>query len=88
MDPVLLGLGREALVLALWVSLPPLAAALLVGLLVGALQAATQIQDPGVAVVPRLCAVLGALALAAPWIGAQVARFALACLDQLPRVSS
>ncbi len=49
-DPVLLGLGREALVLALWVSLPPLGAALLVGLVVGALQAATQIQDPGVAV--------------------------------------
>lgn len=84
MDPVLLGLGREALVLALWVSLPPLGAAFLVGLLVGALQAATQIQDPGVAVVPRLCAVLGALVVAAPWIGAQVVRFALACLGQVP----
>jgi type III secretory pathway component EscS len=82
MDPVLVGLGREALVLALWVSLPPLGAALLVGLLVGALQAATQIQDPGVAVVPRLCAVIGALAVASPWIAAEVVRFATACLEQ------
>ncbi len=32
MDPALLGLGREALLLALWISAPPLAAALLVGL--------------------------------------------------------
>ncbi len=87
MDPVLVGLGREALVLALWVSVPPLGAALVVGLLVGALQAATQIQDPGVGVVPRLCAVLGALVVSAPWIGAQVARFALACLERLPWVS-
>jgi flagellar biosynthesis protein FliQ len=87
MNPVLLGLGREALLVALLVSAPPLGAALLVGLLVGALQAATQIQDPGVAVVPRLCAVLGALAVAGPWIGARVARFALECLAQLPGIS-
>ncbi len=87
MDPVLLGLGREALALALWVSAPPLAAALLVGLVVGALQAATQLQEPSLAVVPRLCAVVGALVLAAPWIGAQVVRFALACLERLPGVS-
>ncbi len=83
MDPVLVSLGHEALLLALWVSLPPLGAALLVGLVVGALQAATQIQDPGVAVVPRLCAVIGALAIASPWIAAQVVRFAAACLEQV-----
>lgn len=87
MDPVLLGLGREALVLALLVSVPPLAAALLVGIVVGALQAATQIQDPGVPVVPRLCAVLGALAVAGPWIGARLVRFALECLALVPGIS-
>ncbi len=87
MDPVLLGLGREALVLALLVSAPPLAAALLVGLVVGGLQAATQIQDPGVAVVPRLCAVLGALAVAGPWIGARLVRFAAECLAHLAGIS-
>ena len=87
MDPVLLGLGREALLLALLVSAPPLGAALLVGLLVGVFQAATQIQDPGIGVVPRLCAVLGALAFAGPWIGARVVRFAVECMAHLPGVS-
>jgi type III secretory pathway component EscS len=87
MDPVLLGLGREALLLALLVSAPPLGAALLVGLVVGALQAATQVQDPSVGVVPRLCAVLGALAVAGPWIGARVVRFAAECMAHLPGIS-
>ncbi len=83
MDPTLLGLGREALLVALLLSAPPLAAALLVGLVVGALQAATQLQDPSVGVVPRLCGVLGALAIAAPWIAAHAVRFAGACLSHM-----
>jgi flagellar biosynthesis protein FliQ len=79
-DPALLRIGREALLLVALVSAPPLLAALLVGLVVGVLQAATQVQDPSVAVVPRLAAVLAALAVAAPWIGARVARFAVQCI--------
>jgi type III secretion protein S len=87
MDPALLALGREALVVSLLVSAPPLLAALAVGLVTGVLQAATQVQEPSVAVVPRLAAVLGALAIAAPWIGARVVRFAAACFELLPRIA-
>lgn len=87
MDPALLHVGREALIVALLVSAPPLGAALLVGTAVGVLQAATQVQEPSVGVVPRLAAVLGALALAAPWIGAHVARFAAECFDLVARVA-
>jgi len=86
-DPTLLWLGREALLVSLLVSAPPLLAALAVGLVTGVLQAATQVQEPTVAVVPRLAAVLGALALAAPWIGARVVHFAAACLELLPRIA-
>ncbi len=87
MDPALLHLAREALLVALLASAPPLAAALLVGLVTGVLQAATQVQEPALGVVPRLAAVLGALAIYAPWIGARVVRFAAACLDLVPRIS-
>ena len=87
MDPVLLHVGREALLVALLVSVPPLGAALLVGAATGVLQAATQVQEPSVGVVPRLAAVLAALALTAPWIGARVARFAAECLELVLRVS-
>ena len=87
MDPVLLHVGREALLVALLVSAPPLGAALVVGAVTGVFQAATQVQEQSVGVVPRLAAVLGALALTAPWIGARVVRFAAACLDLVPRVA-
>jgi type III secretion protein S len=87
MDPVLLHVGREALLVALLVSVPPLGAALLVGAVTGVFQAATQIQEPSIGVVPRLAAVLGALAVTAPWIGARVARFASECLELAVRVS-
>lgn len=86
-DPTLLSLGREAIVLALLLSGPPLGAALLVGLLTGVAQAATQVQEPSLGVVPRLVAVLGALAVAAPWIGARLLRFAGDCLALVPRIA-
>jgi type III secretion HrpO family protein len=87
MDPALLHVGREALLLALLVSAPPLGAALVVGAATGVLQAATQVQEQSLGVVPRLVAVLGALAVAAPWIGAQVVRFAAQCLDLAGRIA-
>lgn len=80
MDPLLLHVVREALAVVLLVSAPPIGAALAVGLVTGVLQAATQVQDPAVGVVPRLVAVLGALAVAAPWIAARVLRLAEECL--------
>ena len=87
MDPVLLHVGREAILLVLLVSAPPLLAALAVGLVTGVLQAATQVQEQSVGVVPRLAAVFGALAVAAPWIGARVVRFAASCLELVPRIA-
>ncbi len=87
MEPALLHVGREAILVALLVSAPPLGAALLVGAVTGVLQAATQVQEQSIGVVPRLAAVLGALALAAPWIGARVVRFAAECIELLPRVA-
>ena len=87
MDPALLHVAREALLVALLVSAPPLAAALAVGAVTGVLQAATQVQEPSLGVVPRLVAVLVALGVTAPWIGARVARFAAECLELSLRVA-
>jgi flagellar biosynthesis protein FliQ len=87
MESTLLAVGREAVLLVLLVSAPPLLAALAAGLITGVLQAATQVQDPAVGVVPRLAAVFVALGVAGPWIGARLTRFAAQCLDLLPRVT-
>ena len=87
MESTLIALGREAVLLVLLVSAPPLLAALAVGLVTGVVQAATQVQDPALGVVPRLAAVLVALGLAGPWIGARLTRFAAQCLELLTRVA-
>jgi flagellar biosynthesis protein FliQ len=81
MDPTILAAGREAVLVALSISAPPLAAALLVGLVAGALQAVTQVQDHALGAVPRLLTVLAVVGLAAPWMAGQVVRFGQACID-------
>jgi type III secretory pathway component EscS len=68
--------AQQALVLATLVSLPVIGVAALVGLLVAAIQAASQIQDPTIAHLPRVLAVTGALVVLGPWIGMQIAAFA------------
>jgi type III secretion HrpO family protein len=64
------------LLLSVTLALPIVAVAAVVGLVVAALQAATQIQDPTLAHLPRLVAVTVALVLAGPWIGREIASFA------------
>ena len=77
---------REGLILVLLVSAPALLASLVVGLVVSVLQAATQIQDPAVAYVPKLVAVLLVLLVSGPLLGAQVVRFAQALLLAIPTI--
>jgi flagellar biosynthetic protein FliQ len=68
--------AQEALMLTILISLPIVAVAALVGLIVAAFQAASQIQDATLAHLPRLMAVIAALALLGPWMGHEVASFA------------
>lgn len=82
----LLLLGREALLLMVLASLPPIAASLLVGTLMSLVQAATQVQESTLSVVPKLCATVLSLVIAGPWIGAQLTRFFAQLLSTLPQV--
>ncbi len=77
---------REGMLLVLLVSAPALLASLVVGLVVGALQSATQIQDPSIAFVPKVVAVAAVLLVSGPLLGAHVVRFAQALLALIPMV--
>ncbi len=72
----LLEQAQNALLLSLAVVLPVLAIAAVVGLVVAAFQAASQIQDPTIAHLPRLLAVVVALVVLGPWMGSQIGAFA------------
>jgi len=84
----LITLAREALLLMVLASTPPIIASLIVGFVMSLLQATTQIQDSTLSVVPKLCAAVLALVIAGPWIGQQLARFATQLLLVLPEVAS
>ena len=69
---VLLALGREALLLMVLASLPPIGASLVVGFLMSLFQATTQLQESTLTVVPKLCAAVLALVVVkaltdSPW---------------------
>ena len=68
--------AQNALMLSIAVALPVLLVAAVVGLIVAAFQAASQIQDPTIAHLPRLLAVIGALVILGPWMGSQIGTFA------------
>lgn len=76
----LLELARQALWLVLVVAAPVVLVALGVGFLVSLLQAASQLQEFTLSFVPKILAVLLALAVAGPWMGEQLVRFARAAL--------
>ena len=73
----LTSLGQQALLLSVAVALPVVGAAALIGLVVSVLQAATQIQDHTLGHLPRLLVVVSVLVATGPWIGSQIAEFAL-----------
>lgn len=86
MSDTILRVAQEGLLLALVCSAPPVLAALVVGLLVGVLQAATQIQEQTIGLVPKIAAVAVALVVAGPWIGAQLLRFTQAVMALIAQV--
>jgi flagellar biosynthetic protein FliQ len=69
-------IGREALALALWLSLPILGAALVAAVLTSLFQAYTRISEPAITQLARIIAVLLVAVVAAPWLAGRVAGFA------------
>jgi flagellar biosynthetic protein FliQ len=72
----LISLAQRALLLSVWISIPVLGVAALVGLLIAVVQAATQVQDAALSHLPKFLAVSLALVLAGPWMGRQLVAFA------------
>jgi type III secretion HrpO family protein len=68
--------AQWALWLVVLLSLPVLGVAALVGFVVAAFQAASQIQDPTISHLPRLIVVVAALAIVGPWMGHAIGEFA------------
>lgn len=70
---------KQALLLVLWLSLPAVLVASVVGLAIAFLQAITQVQDQTISFGVKLLAVIVAIALTSTWLGRELMNFA----DQL-----
>lgn len=85
-EEYILNVARQALFLVLVVSAPLILVSVVVGLLFGVIQAATQIQEHTLSFVPKLVAVAIVLALTASWMGGQLLRFTTALWTAIPQM--
>lgn len=85
MDPQdAIDLGREAVMITLLLCSPVLAAGMIVGLVIGLLQAVTQIQEQTVAFVPKLIAMIVVLSLTLPWLINQMVEYSQDLINRIP----
>ena len=83
----LLSILGKALYLTLWLSLPPIVVASVVGTLFSLFQALTQIQEQTLSFAVKLVAVMATLALTARWVGGELYNYTLHVLDAIPTVT-
>jgi flagellar biosynthetic protein FliQ len=87
-EAVALGIARDAIWTALRVAAPVLGVSLVVGLLVGVLQAVTQINEATLAFIPKALAVVLVIMLFGPWMLNTLVSYAAAIFANLPAVVS
>ena len=78
------GTVRQAMEIAIVVSLPMLLAGLISGVLVSLFQTVTSIQDNVLAFIPRAAAIFGVFALTFPWMLRVISSFSTDIIKRLP----
>jgi flagellar biosynthetic protein FliQ len=83
-ESLVLSVVRQALETAVIITLPMLAAGLVVGVIVSVLQTVTSIQDNILAFIPRAAAIFVVFAFTFPWMLRVVTSFAAEVIRRLP----
>lgn len=79
-----IGFGQHALYVAMLVGAPLLLTALIVGLLIGMFQAATQINEMTLSFIPKLLAMAAVMVIAGPWMLRTLVHFTQHLIESLP----
>lgn len=77
----------QALYLTLWLSMPPIAVAAIVGTLFSLFQALTQIQEQTLSFAIKLIAVFVTILLTARWLSGELYNFTISVFDIFPKVT-
>ena len=83
-EALAVGVVRQAIEVAVIVSLPMLVAGLVAGILVSIFQTVTSIQDNVLAFIPRAAAIFAVFAITFPWILRVVTGFSRDLVARLP----
>ena len=83
-ESLVVGTVRQAMEIAIVVSLPMLLAGLVAGVLVSLFQTVTSIQDNVLAFIPRSAAIFGVFALTFPWMLRVISSFSTDIIRRLP----
>lgn len=83
-EALVVGVVRQALEVAIMVSLPMLVAGLAAGVVVSIFQTVTSIQDNVLAFLPRAAAIFGVFALTFPWMLRVLTGFSGDLIRRLP----
>ena len=81
---MVLDIGREALWVTALLAAPMLLSALAVGLFVGMIQAATQIQEMTLTFIPKLMVLVFALLAAGSWMLGLITDFSIRLIENIP----
>ena len=83
-EALVVGTVRQAMEIAIVVSLPMLLAGLIAGVVVSLFQTVTSIQDNVLAFIPRAAAIFGVFALTFPWMLRVMSSFSTDIIKRLP----
>jgi flagellar biosynthetic protein FliQ len=79
-----LEIGREAMLVTMYLAAPLLLTALIVGLLIGMIQAATQIQEMTLSFIPKLIGMAIALIVTGTWMLQLIMNFTIRLFENIP----
>ncbi len=81
-------IGQQALWVTMLIGAPLLGSALAVGLLVGMIQAATQINEMTLSFIPKLLVLVLALVVSGPWMLQVIVNYTKELMEQIPSLIS
>ncbi len=83
---IALDVGQQALWVTSLLAAPLLISALVIGLLVGMVQAATQIQEMTLTFIPKLAVLVLALVVAGSWMLGLITDFSINLIERIPEL--
>jgi flagellar biosynthetic protein FliQ len=85
-DASITEIGIQAMILTTKLAAPILLTALVVGMLIGMVQSATQLQEPTISFVPKFVALAVVLLICGNWMLSEAVGFTHSLFDQIPKM--